>query len=356
MKTNKRIAVLSGDGIGPEVMKEALKVLERIQVKYNVNFDMKFGDIGGIALDKYDSPLPDETKKLCLESNAVLLGSIGGPKWDNYPPEKNPEIGGLLGIRRLLNLYVNLRPVILFDRLKSNSPLSQKVLDGEIDIITVRELSQGIYFSEPKKLTEEMGLDTMIYEKKTVKRIAKAGFEIAQNRRKKITSVDKANVLYSSKLWREIVIEVSKDYPDVELNHMYVDNAAMQLILNPSQFDVILTTNLFGDILSDESAAISGSLGMIPSASFGKQNINLYEPAGGSAPDIAGKGIANPIAQILSLAMMLEYSFELRNAAQDIRNAVKSVIDDGYGTREIVNDEKYIVSTSDMGNLVVDRL
>ncbi len=356
MKKNKKIAVLPGDGIGPEVMKEALKVLEKVKKKYGLNFELKFGDIGGIAIDKYDHPLPEQTKNLCLNSDAVLLGSIGGPKWDNYPPEKNPEIGGLLGLRKLLNLYVNLRPVVLYERLKENSPLSKKIIESDIDIITVRELSQGIYFSKPKKLTDNEGYDTMRYDRQTVNRISKSGFEIAKSRRRKITSVDKANVLYSSKLWRKTVSEISRNYPEVELTHMYVDNAAMQLILNPSQFDVILTTNLFGDILSDESAAISGSLGMIPSASFGKGNINLYEPAGGSAPDIAGKGIANPVAQILSLAMMLEYSFGLKEAANDVREAVKKTINEGYGTIDIVKNKKYVLSTSEMGDSIAEKI
>ena len=348
-----KIAVLSGDGIGPEIMEQGLKILNAIEKKYNVGFELKEGLIGGVALDKFDNPLPDETKELCLNSDAVLLASIGGPKWDHYPPEKNPEIGGLLGLRKLLNLYVNLRPVVVYEKLRKNSPLSERVLKNEINIITVRELSEGIYFGKPKELNDERGMDTMIYSRETVKRIAKIGFEIAMTRKKKLTSVDKANVLYSSKLWRKIVQEVSKEYPEVELNHLYVDNASMQLILNPSQFDVILTTNMFGDIISDESAALVGSLGMIPSASFGGK-VKLYEPAGGSAPDIAGKGIANPIAQILSVAMMLEYSFDMRDAANDIRNAVENVINNGFGTRDIVKESP--VSTSKMGDLITGSI
>ncbi len=349
----RNICVLPGDGIGPEIMEEGLKVLEKVRKKYDIVFKLNFGYIGGAALDKYDSPLPDETKEICLNSDAVLLASIGGPKWDHYPPEKNPEVGGLLGLRKLLNLFVNLRPVVVYDKLKNTSPLSKRVLKGKIDLITVRELSSGIYFGQPKQITDKKALDTMVYEKDIVERIARVGFDIAKARKGKLTSVDKANVLYSSMLWRRVVEEVSKDYPVVELNHLYVDNAAMQLILNPSQFDVILTTNLFGDILSDESAAIAGSLGMIPSASFGG-DINLYEPAGGSAPDIAGKGVANPIAQILSVAMMLEYSFDMREAADDIRKAVESVINEGLGTRDII-DEKPL-STSKIGDLIADRI
>ncbi len=348
-----KIAILPGDGIGPEIMDEGLKILEKVGKKYDAFFELSFGYIGGAALDKFDTPFPDKTKDLCENSDAVLLASIGGPKWDHFPPEKNPEIGGLLGLRKFLNLYVNLRPIVVYEKLKKNSPLSEKVLEKKIDLITVRELSSGIYFGKPRELTSEKALDTMIYEKETVERIAKIGFEIASKRERKVTSVDKANVLYSSMLWRKTVEKVSKDYPDIKLNHLYVDNAAMQLILNPSQFDVILTTNLFGDILSDESAAIAGSLGMLPSASFGDKT-NLYEPAGGSAPDIAGKGIANPIAQILSVAMMLEYSFSMKKAADDIRRAVESVINDGFGTRDIVRDNP--LSTSEMGDLIAERI
>lgn len=350
---NYKIAVLPGDGIGPEIMDEAVKVLKAVEKKYNVKFELKEGLIGGIAIDIENDPLPEKTKKLCFESDAVLLGSIGGPEWDNLPAKKKPEIGGLLAIRKLLNLYANLRPVKIYKKLVQYSPLSERVLEKGVDILIVRELSGGIYFGKPKKVDSEEGLDTMIYDKATVEKIAKIGFEVALKRNKMVTSVDKANVLYSSILWRNTVIEFAKNYKDITLNHLYVDNAAMQLILNPSQFDVILTTNMFGDILSDEAAALSGSLGMLPSASIGER-INLYEPAGGSAPDIAGKGIANPVAQILSVAMMLEHSFGMSDAAKDIEKAVEKTINKGIGTKDIIKDNP--VSTKEMGDAVVENM
>ena len=349
-----RIAVLPGDGIGPEVMEEAMKVLDVVEGKTNVSFERIFAHIGGEAYDKFKTPFPDETKRICEEVDAVLLGSVGGRKWDNLPPHLKPEIGGLLELRKFLKLYANLRPVKVYEELVKISPLSDRVLKDGVDLITVRELSLGIYFGEPKRLEENYGLDTMIYDVETVERIARTAFEIAKKRRKKVSSVDKANVLYSSMLWRKVVNEVSKDYPDVELEHLYVDNAAMQLILNPSRFDVILTTNMFGDILSDESAVLSGSLGMLPSASFGER-INLYEPAGGSAPDIAGKNLANPIAQILSLSMMLRYSFNMDDVANKVDEAIELTIKQGYRTRDISEDGKF-VSTSEMGDRICENL
>jgi 3-isopropylmalate dehydrogenase len=336
-------------------MREALKVLKVIEKKYQLFFEIKEGYIGGSAIDRYGTPLPDETLKYCCESEAILLGSIGGPQWDQLPSEQRPEIGGLLRLRKTLRLFANIRPVILFEELKRISPLSLSVINGNIHLVTVRELSSGIYFGKPGELSEDEGFDTMRYRREEVEKIARVGFETARKRRKKVTSVDKANVLHSSMLWRKVVSEVAADYPDVQLNHMYVDNAAMQLILNPSQFDVILTANLFGDILSDESAAIAGSLGMVPSASLG-DDIHLYEPAGGSAPDIAGKGIANPVAQILSVSLMLDYSFNLSQAANDVLKAVENTIKKGYRTADIAENNVQPVSTGDIGDLICKEI
>lgn len=348
-----RITILPGDGIGPEVMREALKVLKVVESKMDIEFEKNFGHIGGEAYDEFGTPFPEETRKMCLESDAVLLGSVGGPKWDSLAPELRPEVGGLLALRKSLNLYANLRPIKIYESLSSISPLKESRLSN-VDLITVRELSYGIYYGEPRGIDEEKGFDTMIYDRKTIEKITRVAFETARNRRKKVTSVDKANVLRSSMYWRKVVTEISRDYPDISLNHMYVDNAAMQLVLNPSQFDVILTTNMFGDILSDESAALVGSLGMLPSASLG--DVNLYEPAGGSAPDIAGKNMANPIAQILSLAMMLEFSFNMVDIARKIEKAVEEVIEEGYRTRDLSDDPTKALSTSQMGDLICKKL
>ncbi len=355
MKMSYKVAVLPGDGIGPEVMDSALQVLAKVEEKFGFKLELTKGLIGGSAYDETGSPLPDATKKICQEADAVLLGSIGGPKWDGLPPELTPELGGLLALRKMLKLYANLRPAVIYEELKAMSPLSEKVLSEKVDLLTVRELAHGIYFGEPKELTDDMGLDTMVYTKEQVQRIAKQGFEAAQRRNKKLCSVDKANVLSSSKLWRKVVTEMAADYPDVELSHMYVDNAAMQLMLNPLQFDVIVTSNLFGDILSDESAAICGSLGMLPSASLGEK-ISLFEPSGGSAPDIAGKGIANPIAQILSLAMMLEISFDLNDAATAIRSAVDECVKGGIRTGDIIDPGMSPVSTKEMTEAIISRI
>ncbi len=350
-----KVAVLPGDGIGPEVMDSALEVLEAVEKKFGFKLEIEKGLIGGCAYDETGDPLPEATRKICLESDAVLLGSIGGPKWDGLPPEKTPELGGLLALRKMLKLYANLRPAVIYEELKAMSPLSEKVLTDKVDLLTVRELAHGIYFGEPKELTDDMGLDTMVYTAEQVERIARQGFEAAQKRSKKLCSVDKANVLSSSKLWRKVVNEVAKDYPDVELSHMYVDNAAMQLMLNPLQFDVIVTSNLFGDILSDESAAICGSLGMLPSASLGEK-ISLFEPSGGSAPDIAGKGIANPIAQIMSLAMLLEYSFDMSEPAAAIKKAVDQCVSEGIRTGDILSPGIEPVNTKEMTQAIIERL
>jgi len=345
------IAVLPGDGIGPEVMKEALKVLQVISQAHPVSFKTEEGWIGGAAYDRFGTPLPVETLDLCRRSDAILLGSIGGPKWDNLPTHLRPELGGLLELRKSLCLFANLRPVILFDSVKELSPLAaSRILKG-VDLLTVRELSSDVYFGEPRHLDDNEGVDTMRYRSHEVQRISKVAFEIAQRRNKKVTSVDKSNVLCSSMLWRKVVTGTAKEYPGIALNHMYVDNAAMQLILNPGQFDVILTSNLFGDILSDESAALAGSLGMMPSASFGL-DINLYEPAGGSAPDIAGKGTANPIAQVLSAAMMLEYSFNRPDLGKAIYNAVERALNEGFRTRDLCPAAQSYVTTFEMGDAI----
>ena len=307
-----KIAVLKGDGIGPEVVDAALEVLNTISQIYGVKFEYREGLIGGIAIDETGDPLPDETLELCLNSDAVLLGAVGGPTWDNLPQDKKPE-RGLLKIRKALNLYANLRPVKVFDALIDSSPLKPEVVRGT-DLLVVRELVSGIYYGEPRGIYEEngkrCGKNTMKYCEDEIERVTRKAFEIARKRRKKVTSVDKANVLDVSALWREVVNRVAKDYPDVELEHLYVDNAAMQLIRRPSTFDVIVTGNIFGDILSDEAGVLPGSLGMLPSASIGDKYA-LYEPVHGSAPDIAGQAIANPIATILSAGMMLKYSFNM---------------------------------------------
>lgn len=331
-----KIAVLPGDGIGPEVMQAAETVLAAVSRKYEIEFEYEEGLIGGAALDACDTPLPAETLKICRRSDAVLLGSVGGPKWDSLPPEKRPERGGLLALRQQLKLYANLRPVRVYPEIAHLSPLNSRRLQNGVDLLTVRELSGGIYFGEPKRREGNYGLDTMYYDQETIRRVAKVAFEAARARRKQLTSVDKANVLYSSLLWREVVSEMAGEYPDVALNHMYVDNAAMQLILNPGQFDVILTGNLFGDILSDESAALPGSLGVLPSASLGDA-VHLFEPAGGSAPDIAGMGKANPVAQILSAAMMCEYGLGLPAAAEAIRSAVEQSFQIGIYTADMLS-------------------
>ncbi|MFW5711512.1 MAG: 3-isopropylmalate dehydrogenase [Spirochaetota bacterium] len=333
-----RIAVLPGDGIGPEVMEAAKTVLSAVSRRYEIEFAYEEGLIGGAALDARDTPLPEETLELCRRSDAVLLGSVGGPKWDTLPPEKRPERGGLLALRKQLKLFANLRPVRVYPEIAHLSPLNSRRIENGVDLLTVRELSGGIYFGEPKQKENDYGLDTMYYRRETIRRVAEVAFEAARGRRKRLTSVDKANVLYSSLLWREVVEEMAGDYPDVELNHMYVDNAAMQLILNPAQFDVILTGNLFGDILSDESAALPGSLGVLPSASLG-DTVHLFEPAGGSAPDIAGLGKANPVAQILSAAMMCEYGLRQPEAADAIRAAVEKSFRAGVCTADMLSAE-----------------
>lgn len=345
-----KITILKGDGIGPEIVNEAIKIFDKIGKIYNHNFIYKRGYLGGESIDKYGVPLSEETIKLCKESDSVLLGSIGGPKWDNIDPNIRPE-KGLLQIRKVLNLYCNLRPAMLFESLKDSSPLKESIIKDGLDIMVVRELTGGLYFG-PRNRDEEKAYDTLLYSNLEVERIAKKAYEIAKLRKNRIINVDKRNVLDSSKLWRDVVINVGKDYPEVKLEHMYVDNAAMQLVVNPKQFDVILTGNLFGDILSDEASMLTGSIGMLPSASLGDSKLGIYEPVHGSAPDIAGKEIANPIATILSVAMMLKYSFNLIKESQAIEDSVKKVLDQGYRTPDIYSEGTKKISTSGMGDLI----
>ena len=355
----KKITLLSGDGIGPEVSAECEKLLKVIENQFEYKFEITKKDFGGVAIDKYGTPLPEDTLNSCKKSDAVILAAIGGPKYDNLPREKRPETG-LLGLRAGLNAFANLRPVMLFDPLLDSSTLKKEVLSGT-DLIVIRELTGGLYFGKPKGIEvrngEKVGFNTMIYSESEVKRIAKVAFEIASKRRKKVTSIDKANVLDVSQLWRDVVIEVSKEYKDVTLEHLYIDNAAMQLIKNPRQFDVILAENLFGDILSDEGAMLTGSIGMLPSASMGDGSLpSIYEPVHGSAPDIAGKNLANPIAMMLSIAMMFKYSFNDEGIYNVILKSVKSILNEGYRTKDIQQDGCKLVGTSEMGDLICNKV
>lgn len=358
MSENRKIAVLSGDGIGPEIMEQGLAVLNRLSEKYGCEFDFTEALIGGVAYDKHSHPFPDDTKEVCDNSDAIYFGSVGGPKWENLPAELTPERGALLPLRKRYDLFANLRPAVIFGPLASASPLKSKIVGDSMDILIVRELTGGIYFGK-KEEGEQSSADEMRYSKKEVERIARLAFEAAMKRGKKLTSVDKANVLGVSRLWRSTVEETAKDFPEVELNHLYVDNAAMQLVSNPKQFDVIVTGNLFGDILSDEASCISGSIGMLASASINSENFGLYEPIHGSAPDIAGQGIANPLAQILSGAMMLRYSFNLGNEADAIESAVSNVLEAGYRTADIFSEGQEglkKVGTKEIGKAVVEAI
>jgi 3-isopropylmalate dehydrogenase len=350
----KKIAVIAGDGIGPEVVAEAEKVLKRTEELFGYKFETKHALFGGIAIDEKGTPLPDETLAVCQAADAVLLGAVGGPKWDNNPKETRPETG-LLGIRKALGLFSNIRPAIIFDCLKEASTLKPEVLDGT-DLIVVRELTGGIYFGDKFRRETPNGLeavDTCVYNVNEIERIVRQAFEIARTRRKKLTSVDKANVLETSRLWRETVNRLSADYPDVELDHVLVDNCAMQLLRRPSSFDVIVTENMFGDILSDEAAMLTGSIGMLSSASLGEGSFGLYEPVHGSAPDIAGQGISNPIATILSVALMFRLTFGYHDAADSIEQAVKNVLDAGHRTGDIAVDKSKAIGTVAMGDLIL---
>lgn len=353
-----KIAVMPGDGIGKEVIKQAIKVLKAVENKYKCKFEFNEVLLGGAAIDATGSPIPQETIDVAKSSQAILLGAVGGPKWDSLPGDKRPE-KGLLAIRKEMGVFANLRPAILFPQLKAASNLKDEVLGDGLDIMIVRELIGGAYFGEKKRVAIDGGYkawDTIEYSTNEIKRIAIKAFEVARKRNKRVTLVDKANVLESSRLWREVVAEVAKDYSDVELNYMYVDNAAMQLIRNPKQFDVILTENMFGDILSDEASMLTGSLGMLPSASVGEGNVGIYEPIHGSAPDIAGQDKANPIGTIMSVAMMLRYSFDMEDAAKDIEDAVLKVLDKGYRGLDIMQPGMKVVGTEEMGNLISSEI
>lgn len=344
---NYKVAVIPGDGIGPEIVAEAKKILDKIGEKYGHSFEYQELLMGGCSIDEYGVPLTDETLEAARASDSVLLGAVGGDvgksDWYKLPPDKRPE-AGLLKIRKGLGLYANIRPAVLFDELSGACPLKEEITEGGFDFVVMRELTGGLYFGERKTIEENgvlKAIDTLTYDENEIRRIAKWGFEVAMKRGKKVCSVDKANVLDSSRLWRKVVKEVSEEYPEIELTDMLVDNCAMQIVRDPKQFDVILTENMFGDILSDEASMVTGSIGMLSSASLGATKLGLYEPSHGSAPDIAGQDKANPIATILSAAMMLRYSFDLEKEADAIEAAVKQVLKDGYRTVDIMDEEKH---------------
>ncbi|WEM42006.1 3-isopropylmalate dehydrogenase [Photobacterium sp. DA100] len=350
-----KIAVLPGDGIGPEVMQQAHKVLDAVQEKFGFTLACSEFDVGGIAIDNHGCPLPEATLKGCEDSDAILFGSVGGPKWEHLAPNDQPERGALLPLRKHFQLFCNLRPAQIHSGLEAFSPLRADISERGFDIVVVRELTGGIYFGQPKgregEGPQEKAYDTEIYHRFEIERIARIAFESAMLRNKNVYSIDKANVLQSSILWREVVEEVAKDYPEVALNHMYIDNATMQLIKDPSQFDVMLCSNIFGDIISDECAMITGSMGMLPSASLNQDKFGMYEPAGGSAPDIAGKNIANPVAQILSAALMLRYSLGEEQAARAIEQAVSQALEAGELTADLAGNGPAL-STSEMGDKI----
>ena len=355
---NLKIGVIKGDGIGPEIVTEAMKVLDKVGEVYGHTCEYEQLLMGGASIDVHGIPLTDETVETAKACDAVLMGSIGGDAktspWYKLEPSKRPE-AGLLKIRKALNLFANLRPAVLYDELKGACPLKEEITEGGFDMMIMRELTGGLYFGERKTVEEDGVLkayDSLTYNENEIRRIAKRGFDIAMKRRKKVTSVDKANVLDSSRLWRKVVEEVAEDYPEVTLERMLVDNCAMQLVRDPKQFDVILTENMFGDILSDEASMVTGSIGMLASASLNETKFGLYEPSGGSAPDIAGKGIANPIATILSAAMMLRFSFDLDKEADAIEQAVSQVLKDGYRTIDIMSEGKKQIGTVEMGDLI----
>ena len=359
---NYKVAVIPGDGIGPEIIAEARKVLDKIGEKYGHTFEYQELLMGGCSIDAYGEPLTDETLEKARASDSVLLGAVGGDVgksgWYELPPDKRPE-AGLLKIRKGLGLYANIRPAVLFDELSGACPLKEDITNGGFDFVVMRELTGGLYFGERKTIEENgvlKAIDTLTYDENEIRRIAKWGFDIAMKRNKKVCSVDKANVLDSSRLWRKVVKEVSEEYPEVELTDMLVDNCAMQIVRDPKQFDVILTENMFGDILSDEASMVTGSIGMLSSASLGSTKLGLYEPSHGSAPDIAGQDKANPLATILSAAMMLRYSFDLGKEADAIEDAVKQVLKEGYRTVDIMDNGKTLVGTKQMGDLVTAHI
>jgi 3-isopropylmalate dehydrogenase len=353
-----KIVTIPGDGIGPEVIKQAVKVLNAVSTKYKIPIEIKAALLGGAAIDETGKPLPKETVDICKWSNSVILGAVGGPKWDALPGILRPE-AGLLGLRKELEVFANLRPTILFPQLKSASNLKPEVLGDNLNIMIVRELIGGAYFGEKKRIDIENGQkawDIIEYSTYEIERISKMAFEIARGRDKKLTLVDKANVLESSRLWRDVVLSISKNYSDVELNYMYVDNAAMQLIRDPHQFDVIVTENMFGDILSDEASMLTGSLGMLPSASLGSSSVGLFEPIHGSAPDIAGKDFANPIGTIMSTSMMFRYSFKMEEIAKAIEDSVYGVLDMGYRTIDIMQPGMNCCGTEKMGDYIASQI
>jgi 3-isopropylmalate dehydrogenase len=353
-----KLAVIKGDGIGPDIVDQATKILDTVGVKFGHTFSYTEVLAGGAALDAVGVPLPQETIDVCRASDSVILGAVGGWQWDHLPGEMRPE-KALLGLRAELGLYANIRPAILYKELRAACPIKDEVIGDKLDMVVVRELTGGIYFGKSGQGTGENGAysyDTMMYSEVEVARIARNAFDIAMKRGKKLCSVDKANVLESSRLWRKVVLEVAKEYPEVELSHLYVDNAAMQLVINPKQFDVIVTGNLFGDIISDEASMITGSIGMLPSASLGSSKLGMYEPIHGSAPDIAGQDKANPIATVLSMAMMLRYSFDLETEALAIEKAVESVLEAGYRTGDIMTEGCKLVGTVKMGDLLCERI
>ncbi|WP_100405030.1 3-isopropylmalate dehydrogenase [Bacillus solitudinis] len=354
----KNIAVLPGDGIGPEVVSAGIRVLNEIGRIFNHEFTYTYGKIGGVAIDEENTPLPEATVEICKQSDAILLGAVGGPKWDTLPGHLRPE-KGLLGIRKALQLFANLRPVTVYESLSEASTLKEEVIKG-VDLLIVRELTGGIYFGEPRERRQQNGeevvVDTLTYTRSEIERIVRKGFELAAVRRGKVTSVDKANVLESSRVWREVAIEIAKDFPQVELEHMLVDNAAMQLIRNPRQFDVMVTENMFGDILSDEASMLTGSLGMLPSSSLSDGGPGLYEPIHGSAPDIAGKGLANPLATIASIGMMLKYEFSLEKEADAVQQALDTVLSEGYRTADLAREGEKSLSTDEMTDKLLEVL
>ena len=356
------IAVIPGDGIGPEIVAEARKILDKIGDKYGHKYNYEEVLMGGVSIDATGLPLTDKAIEQAKSSDSVLLGAVGGDvgnsNWYDLPTHLRPE-AGLLKIRKELNLFANMRPAILFNELRGACPLKDEIIGDGFDFLVMRELTGGLYFGERETKTVDgvrKATDTLVYDENEIRRIAKRAFEIAMKRNKKVTSVDKANVLDSSRLWREVTKEVAADYPEVELIHMLVDNAAMQLVRDPSQFDVILTENMFGDILSDEASMITGSIGMLPSASLGEGKLGLYEPSHGSAPDIAGQNKANPIAMIMSAAMMLRYSFYLEEEAQDVENAIEKVLEKGYRTVDIMSEGMTLVGTKEMGDKIAQEI
>ncbi|MBV1757906.1 MAG: 3-isopropylmalate dehydrogenase [Dethiosulfatibacter sp.] len=347
------IALIKGDGIGPEIMNETVRVLYAVGEKFGHKFEIKEVLAGGIAIDETGSNLPEVTMEVCKNSDAVLLGAVGGPKWDHLQGSKRPEMA-LLSLRKELGLFANIRPAVMFEALKDACPLKSEIVEGGLDIVIVRELTGGIYFGK-RETSQTYACDCMEYWEYEIARIAEKAFQISMKRDKKLTSVDKANVLDTSRLWRKTVDKISKKYPEVQVSHMYVDNAAMQLVINPKQFDVILTENMFGDILSDEASMITGSIGMLPSASLGDKRFGMYEPIHGSAPDIAGKNIANPIASILSAAMMFRHTFFMEEEARAIEKSVESILDQGYRTLDIANGKDYL-GTKEITDKIIEML